>query len=129
MSETTLESDAKENTKNIGKPALKLSDTVPKLEIDHYADGDLYALQGWDDLDEFGYHRSNTWKKTVDYARKCGLQDEDLLKVLIRSLLEENLSLHERLVTVVCPSDAVIAPCGSGRKKSERPETRSERTT
>lgn len=93
MSETPLEYDAKENTKNIGKPALKLSDKVPKLEIEQYADGDLYALCGWDDLDKFGYHHSNTWKKTVDYARHCGLQNDDLLKVLVRSLLAENLSL------------------------------------
>ena len=89
MSETPLEYDAKENTKNIGKPALKLSDTVPKLAIEQYDDddGDLYALRGWDDLDKFGYHHSNAWRQTVDYARHCGLQDEDLLKVLIRSLL------------------------------------------
>ena len=133
----------KENTKNIVKPALKLSDTVPKLEIEQYddddADGDLYVLRGWNELNRFGCLHSNTWKHAVDYAKHYGMQNADLLKVLVRSLLVENLSLHERLVkvpsgccvppTVVCPSDAVIAPGGSGRKKSERPETRSERTT
>ena len=100
MSETPLEYDAKENTKNIGKTALKLSDTVPKLEIEQYADGDLYALLGWDDLFYFGYLHSNTWEHAVDYAKHYGLQNDDLLKVLVRSLLAENLSLKEHLQEV-----------------------------
>ena len=106
MSETPLEYDAKEHTKNIGKPALKLSDKVPKLVIEQYDDdddslfGQLYALCGWDSLYKFGYRHSNAWRQTVDWACHYGLQDEDLLKVLVRSLLVENLSLKERLQEV-----------------------------
>ena len=97
MSETPLEYDAKENTKNIGKPALKLSDTVPKLEIEQNADGDLYALLGWNELNRFGCLHSNTWEHAVDYAKHYEMQNADLLKVLVRNLLAENLSLKEHL--------------------------------
>lgn len=100
MSETPLEYDAKENTKNIGKPALKLSDKVPKLQIVQNADGDLYTLCDWNELNQFGCLHSNTWEHAVDYAKHYGMQNDDLLKVLVRSLLAENLSLKEHLQEV-----------------------------
>ena len=124
MSETPLEYDAKENTKNIGKPALKLSDTVPKLAIEQNADGDLYTLRGWEELEKFGYCHSNAWRQTVDYARHFGLQDEelyeDLLKVLVRRLLVENLSLHERLQEMIIRCGVPIKP--GCRKKGDNRE-------